>query len=277
MAHGGHHIDDISTRLEAIEYLARSANRVHVLTVLGEDAIDRRDLREDTGFSRATLSRTLGEFERRGWIETAGDAIRLTALGSFVAREFERLLDRMGVVDDLRDVIQWFPEGGYGFDLSLLGSATIVRPRKEDALAPMNNLVSRLTAADSVRILSYSLLPDTLETCWRRAIDGQQTVEFVLEPAVFDVIRRHPTMTEQMCDLIELDDARILTYEGSIPFVVVLADDVVNLCLSDGVGAPHAMIDTEEMEIRRWARETIETYRRAALPVESERVRSRSS
>lgn len=266
--------EDIRPRLEAIEYLARSANRVLVLEFLTGGPVDRREITDSTEFSRATLSRTLTEFEHRGWVSRSGNRIQLTVLGEFVAAEFGRLLDRMGVVEELRDVIRWFPDGGYGFDLSLLSTATIVRPKKEDALAPTNNLVGRIESAEHVRIMSYSMLPDTLETCWRMVTNGSQEVEFVLEPPVLNVIENNPTMASHMEDLIESGAADIFTYQRDLPFVVIIADDAVNLCLSGQDGSPHAMIDTTDDEIHGWAERTYESYRREAVPLESETLRS---
>lgn len=263
--------DDIRPTLEVIEFLARSANRVFILDALATGPIDRRELATETGFSRATLSRTLTAFEERGWVISDHDRFTLTQLGHFVADEFGRVVKRMAVVPGLGEVAQWFPDDRYGFDLADLATATIVRPKKEDALAPTNNVVKRIDAAGRVRMMSYSMLPDTLEACWRKVEDGDFSLELLLDPAVIEAIHGHPTMASQFQELIANYASTVYQSAGDLPYVVIVADDVVNFCLRDADGAPQAMIDTTEPAIHEWAEATIDAHCATA-----EQIRARS-
>lgn len=58
----------MDSALEEVEFLARSPNRITVLDTLTEGPIERYDLEEITGVTRAKLGRILDDFEERGWI-----------------------------------------------------------------------------------------------------------------------------------------------------------------------------------------------------------------
>jgi len=66
--------DDIpSDILQDIAYLSRTENRLVVLEALVEGPRSTRELREATGISKATVNRTLNEFEERSWARRTSD------------------------------------------------------------------------------------------------------------------------------------------------------------------------------------------------------------
>ncbi len=260
----------IEAQLEVIDVLARSANRVRVLEVLASrsEPVERRDVAAAADLSRATLSRTLATFEQRGWVDHTGSEYELTELGAFVAGEFLQLLDRLRVVRELQGIVQWFPADGYGFDLARLTGADVVRSSKEDAFAPTNHLAERLAAAERVQITSYTMFPDCLETCWRAVTDGSQELDLIVEEPVLAAICSHSTLASHLRDLLRSDSTRVYRSGSPLPHVVVVTDDVVNLCLFDEDGVPHATIDTTDEVVHAWARSRFESYRRDAVPVD---------
>ncbi|WP_254767914.1 helix-turn-helix transcriptional regulator [Salinilacihabitans rarus] len=260
---------EVEPLLETVEFLSRSANRVRVLDALTAGPADRRGIEAATGVSRATLSRTLAAFERRGWVDRDRDRYELTELGAFVAREFRGLLDRLRVVDDLREVVRWFPEEEYGFDLAGLAGADVVRSRKADAFAPTTHLVESLESAERARIASYTLLPDCIETCRRRVAAGRLTLDLILGNRAVAAVEAHPTTAAHIDELAASPAARLSRYDGDLPFVVVVADDAVNLCLSDEDGALHATIETTDPGIHAWATTRLDVYRREAVPIDA--------
>lgn len=173
----------------------------------------------------------------------------------------------MAVVQTLHEVVQWFPDDGYGFDLSRFSAADIVRPRKEDALAPTNNIVRRLEAANWVQILSYTVLPVCFEACQRKVTNSNQTVDIVLDSSAFAMIEKSPMLMGAVRDMLSSESATILRYDQDLPYVVIITDEVVNLCLSGEDGAPRAVIDTTDKAVRSWAETTFESYHSRATPL----------
>lgn len=102
----------MNTALDEIEFLARSPNRIRVLDALTAEPIERYDIEDATGVSRATLGRILDDFEERGWVTREGRQYETTHVGNYVDREFTGLVERFEPVPALNQVGQWFPQEG---------------------------------------------------------------------------------------------------------------------------------------------------------------------
>lgn len=248
--------------LEDIKFLALSVNRVRALEALSPGPLERRDLEEATGISRPTLTRILDDFEERGWVTRDRRRYETTKLGSFSAREFVRLLNRFEALRSLDDVIRWFPEEGFGFDLGALVDAEIIRPHKNDALAPTTRIVEQLDTAHRVRILSYTVFPAGIEACWRATISGSHRLEAVFDSGALSTVAADSTMMDRSKEMFETGRAEIFHYDGDVPTVLfIIDDDVVDLCLGSKDGAPRAVIETTDETILAWAESVFETYR----------------
>lgn len=260
--------EDVQSPLEEIEFLARSPNRVSVLGALRMGPVERYDIEETTGVSRATLARILDDFEARGWVRRDGRQHETTPVGEYVAREFTTLLESFEPVPALNEIAQWFPTEGFGFDLGCLAGAEIVRSHKNNALAPTRHIVGRLRTATHIRVLTYTALPDCMEVCWERTVNGNQEFEGVFDLGTLATLGADPRMVEQASEMLDSGRAEVVCYDGDIPSVVIIADDVVLLCLSGGEGAPHAVIETTDETVREWAEATFEAYHSEGDPLD---------
>jgi predicted transcriptional regulator len=256
--------------IEDLQFLTGSVQRVLVLEALTDGPIDRRDLREDLGISQPTTSRTLAEFEDRGWARHDGREFRTTELGTYVADALTAVLEAMRIARRLADVVQWFPDGGFGFDLDRLATAEIVTASEGDVGAPVSHLARQLRDAEHVRSLSHGISSSLLRASQTQTARGNRTSRWVFGPAVLDVLRTDPDMATRARTALESDRVEYYLYDGEVPFNVVIADDVVNLCLTGGSGAPNAQIQSDDPEVLAWAESTVREYRRAATPVSSD-------
>lgn len=91
--------------LETVEFLARSPSRVRVLEAIQEDPRTRNELKDLTDVSRFTLSRTLADFEDRGWIVRSGQRYELTGKGGLVSSELKTLLSNLAAAEELDGVL----------------------------------------------------------------------------------------------------------------------------------------------------------------------------
>lgn len=259
-------LEDAGSTLEAIEFLARSTNRISVLQALTGGGMERRDLEEATGVSRPTLSRILDDFETRGWVEATGRHYALTPLGAYVTAEFTDFVDRMRVDGTLADVVEYLPDAGFDFDLACLASAEVVRPAKTDALAPTTHIVRRLEAADRVQVLTYTVLADAFEACHRATLEGDLEVEVVFDAETLATLAADPRSVEQARRMLETGRVGIYQAARPVPFVLIIPDDeVVVICLSGPDGTPRAVIDTADDTVRDWAASTFAGFRDDAV------------
>ncbi|WP_254531278.1 helix-turn-helix transcriptional regulator [Natrinema gelatinilyticum] len=255
------HSDAPGTPLEEIEFLARSPNRVTVLDALTRGPIGRYELEDSIGVTRATLGRVLEDFEERGWVREDDRQYQTTQLGTYVSREITNILERFEPVPALNEVAQWFPDEGFGFDLRNLAGSRIIRSTKRNAIAPTAHISKRIRTADRVRLITYSVLPNVMDECWRGIVDGALELEGVLDTGTLESFGTDPQMIEQAREMIETGHSEVYVYNGTIPSTVFIVDDVVLLCLSGSQGAPLAVIETDDEAVHSWAESTIDDLR----------------
>lgn len=261
--------DVLGSPREEVEFLARSPNRVTVLDALTRGPFGRYELEDETGVTRATLSRILDDFEGRGWVVERDREYETTQLGSYVAETFVTLLERFEPVPALNEVAQWFPESGFGFDLGRLVGSTVVRATRHDALAPTSHIAKRIQEADRVRLITYSVLPGVMTACCRGIVDRDLELEGVLDSGALDSFGTDPAMVEQAQEMFRSGHSEVFLYPGDVPATVFIVDDAVLLCLSGDEGAPLAVIETADAAVRSWAESTIERHRRAGERVDT--------
>jgi predicted transcriptional regulator len=258
---------DVGSALDDVQFLTGSANRVLVLEVLADGPVDRRDLREAVGISQPTTSRTLAEFEERGWVTHDGRTFRTTQLGTHVARTLSTFVSEMKGVRRLRDVVRWFPEEEFGFDLGQLSTAEIVSVSNADVDAPISHLARQLQGATEVRALSHGIASSLIRASAR---EPAGTGRWVFDSKVLEVLRADPEMATRVRAALDAGRMDYYCYDGDVPFNVVVADETVNLCLTGDHGAPKAEVQSEDEAVLAWADSIIEEYRRDATPLSRE-------
>ena len=146
--------------LEAIEFLARSPNRVAVLRAVADEPHSRRALREETAASQPTLTRILRDFEENDWIRRTDEGYTATPLGGLLADGFADLLTVVETEQHLRDVAPWLPTDELDIGLTALHDAMITRPTTTDPSGPLKRALELTDDARDHRILSYALNRD---------------------------------------------------------------------------------------------------------------------
>lgn len=260
----------MESALSAIEFLARSPNRVAVLRLLADGRCTRNDLAVETGASQATLGRILRDFEERSWIRRVDDRYVATVTGELVAEGVLDLVAILEVETSLRDVVPYLPAGALDFDLRRLADATVTVPSATKPNAPVQRLLELLRDAGTVRVASHAFNEDSLRILERRVSAGESTFEGVFSPSAIDGVADDPDLRRRLDALLEAPDATVRVREGEIPLAVTVADDVVHLLLRDENGVLRASIDTDDAAVRTWARETFDRYWATASAVSSD-------
>ena len=268
------HTPDQDTALERsveeIEFLARSAHRIGVLTALSAGPRDRAGLCETTGASSPTMGRVLGDFEDRGWIHREGRTYDLTTLGEFVAAEFVDLCESMATERKLRDVWRWLPREMAGFDVDLFADAVISYPGPAYPSLPLERIGELVGGTASLRGFGAMVVKSgNLEAAFGRILDGMDA-EYVYEPTVFEAVLSWDP--EVVTEAMTRENCTTLVHE-SLPdgerCGVLLLDERVAICCHDGpTGALRAVVDTDSPPAREWAESVYEGIRADARPVE---------
>ena len=260
----------LSFSLADVAFLANSENRVAVLDRLREGSHSRHVLAEQVGVSRVTLGRILDDLEARHWISQHGQLAEITLLGAWVVEEFGCLCTMMHAERKLRNVAKWFPDDGYGFHIRRLADADITLVTPADASAPIDQLVRQLTDADRVRAFSFAITGQFLDALWRHVVERERTYEWVFTSDVLAVLKTNAEMASRSRDMLESGRAKFHHYEGPIPHVTIITGGTVNIRLADREGAPSALLQSTDEEVRTWAATTFEDYRSQAHPLDPE-------
>lgn len=252
--------------LAEIEFLARSANRGDVLTLLAAGPHDRQTLAAETGASQPTLGRILRDFEDRGWVRTTDDGYVATATGQLVADGLTALSERLETELHLRDISQWLPAEDFGFDLQRLAEATITVPSETRPSAPVGRVIDLITAGSHVQIFSHAFNEQTLAAVATWVDNGGQ-FEGVFSAGAIDAVAHDTSLRDQLQQLHAADGASIRVVDGAVPLAVTIADNIVSLLLRDQQGRLQAAIDTDDPTVNRWAQNRHSKYWESARPL----------
>ncbi|MFW6018355.1 MAG: helix-turn-helix transcriptional regulator [Halapricum sp.] len=256
--------------LDEVEFLARSENRVEVLTALAEERRTRRDLEAETDASQATLGRILGDFRDRSWVRKDGSEYVTTATGTLVARGLTDLLEILETECELRGLVRYLPTHAMDFDLRHLADATITTPTQTRPNAPVQRLLDLVETADEVRAFSHAFNEQNLTVVERRTSAGELCFSGVLSRSAIEALAGDPDLRNRLLSLLDAPDTEIHVREEGIPLAVTIADETVHMLLRDETGVLRASIDTDDEAVRSWASETFDHYWRTATTLTPE-------
>lgn len=250
--------------LEPIVFLARSETRVQLLEHLLEAERSRAEVNDSVDASRSTVSRTLSEFEERGWVERQNGTYRLSAVGEIIGTEFLALVDSIQQTEDLSAFLSRFPYREYELNLAALREAEVTVATETEPHAPIRQHAQSVREASRYRALLPGIIMQGKEDIHSRVVNGQLDIEFVVPPRV----------AETMTDAEFVDTFREQVASGHLSvhvaeatpafFLGLLDDDLVQIGVSDADGLPRAMLETDHEPVRAWAETVYERHRKDA-------------
>lgn len=262
--------EDIEQSLEPVEYLTRSPTRIRILDALDKDARTRDELLEVTDVSRFTVSRTLAEFEDRGWIRRSGDVYELTGEGSFVTSELTSLLSNLAVTSKLDGTLDWLQTDEFDFDIVHLQDATVYTPSKTNHTAHIRAPAEAVRNADRVRSTVTGVAHEMIEAVWESTVNGNLQLAGVIDDQTFSAIRTDDDLFELVREMLQSGDVDLYRYDGEDPLVMLLiCDDTVMLCGHDEDDPAPGTIESEDTVVRSWATSYFEATRSKALPLDA--------
>jgi predicted transcriptional regulator len=252
------------TPLDDIAFLARSSHRVAVLDVLADGPRTRGEIREATEISQPTLTRILGGFEDRSWVEKRGQNYGLTPFGSLLGEEFGTLHETVETMHRLETIGPHLPLGEMEFDVRLLRDATITLPRPPDVYAHLRRGEDLVSAASRVRWLGATFSLDSLPKQRELVLERGQTQEIIIADDALESMLSHTEAVPVVRELLATGAVTVYRYAGEIPFSLVLADDVVGIVPYNDADLPCALVDTGDETVREWVVDTLDDYRSRA-------------
>lgn len=260
-----------SSRLDDVEFLVRSTNRLDVLDSIRNAPRSRHELREKTDFSRVTLSRILGDLAERGWIMRRNGHYEATPEGAIVAAEVGGLFANLDAVDTLGETLRWLPTDEFDFELDRLADAEVMVPDGHDLTAQIRWVSERLRGATQVRGVATWVAAEILETLVESTVDGGCTFEGVVVGDVVERVGDVPELRESMRALLETDGATLYRYDGGDAAVTMsIYPDGLLMCGQQDLRTfPEAVATTDEAVVS-WAASRFESLRADSVRLDAD-------
>jgi predicted transcriptional regulator len=242
-----------------IDEFVSLARRWPVLETLREGPLDRRDLQARVGVSRPTVHRQMRVLEGAGLVSKRNGAVGLTPVGELAATEFARAFDAIETTTALGQVLPWLPAEAFHFSFARLRDAEVVLPRPNDPFAPTRRMLRLIHAADRIRMVTYTFLPEGNPATRQCFIDEEQCFEGVFDPELVDTLRADPASAAHLEEQLA-QGTRIAVAAESVPIILTVADETVIVGAVDEGGSPQGLIATDDEVVRAWAEETVGDY-----------------
>ena len=251
--------------LDTLEYLTRSDHRLGVLNAVRESPRTREDLRDIVDASRVTVGRIIADLEDRGWIARDGRAYEATPEGRYVAGEVTRVVENLRSFESLPPVREWCPGDEPDFELSRLSDAAVVTAHEGDLMAPIRRSLELIGSAAEVEAVANGAAEEYVDAI-RAAAEGGARHRLVLPVEAVEAMAADPDRGAGMRAALETGRVDLAELDRDLP-VVLLADGTVTICSGDH----RTMVETDDPEVRDWAREYLASLREAAAPVGPDR------
>lgn len=241
-----------------------------VFEALRREPLERRELEDRLGVSRATSHRYVRSLAEIGLIEKAGDAYRLTRLGEDVAAAvaaYDRAVrPRLRLAPLARAASGVSPP----LDVEAFLDATVTSADHGDPYAPLTRFVSLVQETGSLRgINTCRIAPTYMEEFQGRILAGMETELIDLPGIIEDIMEHYPEKCVEVCVSGNLTPL-VHPADGALPFGLVLFDDRVGVGLFDGTtGTLRTFVDTADRAARAWASELYAAYRGESAPLEN--------
>ena len=260
----------MTSALERASFLANSENRVAVLEALRRGPRDARDLREETGASRATVGRVLKAFENRAWVERRDGVYAVTPAGELAGEAFDALLERLETVATLETASDWLPVEEMGVDAAALDDAEVVRPSGENATAHLEYGRDLIREASRVVLVTDAVLPRYLEAIADGVRERDLTVRQVYPTDLLETVLADDRTGHRVRAALRAGEP-VWRTERPVPANFMLVDGTVVFFACNDAAVPEGLLVTGADGVREWALASFERLRDERVAAEPDR------
>ncbi|MFP4626508.1 MAG: helix-turn-helix transcriptional regulator [Natronomonas sp.] len=254
--------------LADVAFLSRSKNRAQILAMLAAESYTRRELEDTTGISRTTLDRIVNELEERDWATRTSDGDYVaTPTGERIATESSCFVGAIQAIRNLADAVAWLPRNELTIGLHQFREAIVRRPEPNAMSAPTTAATKLMQEATEFACL-MNTLPSLAfeESMINGVLEGRLMTKHVITDEELTVLLEDTNRTGRWQEYIEAG-ANLYCYDGQIPCNLLVIDETV-LILDRQPEAPEG-IESTNPEVRAWATEMIDEYRKEAKQLDA--------
>ncbi|WP_136590049.1 helix-turn-helix transcriptional regulator [Salinigranum halophilum] len=240
---------------------------------LYDSALDRRDLEDRLGVSRATSHRFTRWLEDEAYAERVDGRYHLTGEGEVVAEAVLQFERKIRTADRLAPLLDVICEEHRDFVVEPFENATVTVATPSDPYAPVTRFLTLLRGCERFRGFNTThmippgladLYGDPFADCEVELISPSDVVG-TLQDSENDRIRRR----------LRDDHLKLRTREA-LPYGLALFDDRVGIGgYDEETGAMRVFVDTDAPIARAWGERVYETFKQNSTPVRADASRER--
>jgi predicted transcriptional regulator len=224
--------------------------------------LDRRELEDSLGVSRATSHRTTRWLTERGLAVRRDGRFSLTGKGEVFADELLRLDRNLRAAERLAPLLDCICETHREFVVEPFADATVTKATPGDPYAPVSRFLALLDDSETFRGFNTTHVVPPGSPAFAEGVFEEGDAEFVTVPAVADHV-----LDGETAAAVERGHLRLRTRE-TLPYGLAIFDDRVGVGgYDDETGTLRVFVDTGGDDARRWAERVYEMYREASEPV----------
>lgn len=241
--------------------------RVPMLEALADGALDRRELEDQLGISRATSHRFTRWLGDRGLIERFDGEFFPTELGKAITESTTEFKTEVTTAFQLAPVLEAMDGTGSPVPLPAFDDATVTSPVHGDPHGPMMRYVSLVEGTSTLRGFdTWTIAPTYMDVIQDRILDGMETVLIDPVSVVEDIMDRYPERCVEVC----VSGNFTVRLHDSLPFGLAIFDDRIGIAVCDPeTSALDAFVDTDSPDARAWAENVYESYKSESVLLEN--------
>lgn len=254
------------TRLEDVDLLIDVLRRSPLLEELQRDTLNRRQLQDRLGISRATshrYTRLLGDL---GLVEKSNGEFRLTDSGRLLTDtivDFKRDAQTALQLTPLLDAVRNAP---VEIDIEAFADATVTNTEHGDPHSPVVRFIKLVRNSDSLRGFDIdTIAPLYMDEIQQRIVRGMETDVIAVPEVSEEILHNYPDKCTAACASSHLT----VRLHGDLPFGLALFDErvVIAVCVPE-TRQLQVCVDTCSPAVRKWAEDVYEAYKTESVRME---------
>lgn len=229
--------------------------------------LDRRELQERLGVSRATSHRHLKLLGELGLIEKTNNEFRLTDSGTLLTKALVQFKREARSALRLGPVSQAIEDAPIPIDIEAFAGANVTSAEHGDPYSSVARFVSLVRETDTLRGFNMDVIaPFYLIEIQQRIVDGMVTEDIALPDVVENALVGYPDKCVEACASGNLT----IWLHEDLTFGLAIFDDRVGIGIPEqGARTLRVFVDTDSPDVREWAEAVYESYGSEAVRLEA--------
>lgn len=261
----GQQLAETDDRL-TVDELSEIIRHGPILEVLVKEPLDRHEIEERLGVSRATSHRLTRWLDERGLVEKEDGKFILTGKGEVIAEEILRFEANVRTVQRLAPLLDAICENHREFVIEPFANATVTTPDPANPYRPVDRFVELASESATLRgFNTTAMAPLSNEAFYEHLLEETETELIYPKEAIEGLFVAFPDQATAAID----SDRLLLQVRDRLPYGLAIFDDRVGIGgYDEETGILRVFVDTNAVIAREWAEEVYETYKTESDPQE---------